>query len=185
MDREEIVRLTREYGGDWGVNHARRLLHMVWILAEGRDYNEEAIWLAAHLHDWGGYGKWVVPGVEHEVRSKQVAEQFLPENGFDPELNRLVLECIEFHHGGSPDRSFESILLADADALDLLGVVGTLRIFAMCPRNLRAGYEATRRFRERELAAICLEKTRELAAERLAETDDLLRRFEEETFGYF
>ena len=53
IDRNEIARLTEEYGGEWGMNHTRRLLELISIIGEGMDYNNEAIWLAAHLHDWG------------------------------------------------------------------------------------------------------------------------------------
>jgi uncharacterized protein len=185
MNRDEIVRLTQEYGGDWGVNHSKRLLHLVSILGEGMDYNEEAVWLAAHLHDWGGYQPWVQQGVEHDVRSTEVAREFLSQNGFDEELSALVLECISCHHGGSPDRSIESILLTDADALDLLGVVGTFRACCMVPRNLKGAYEAVKMWRDRETAAITLEKTKELAEKRVEETNQLLETFVEESFGIF
>ena len=29
MDRDEIARLTQEYGGDWGMTHTRRLLRLI------------------------------------------------------------------------------------------------------------------------------------------------------------
>ncbi|HTX70012.1 MAG TPA: hypothetical protein VMH50_12845 [Thermoleophilia bacterium] len=29
IDRDEIVRLTEQYGGEWGINHTRRLLALV------------------------------------------------------------------------------------------------------------------------------------------------------------
>ena len=45
----------------------------------------------------------------------------------------LVLEAIEFHHGGAEGRSIEAMLLSDADALDSLGVLGILKEFAMIP----------------------------------------------------
>ena len=185
LDREEIARLTEEYGGQWGINHTRRLLRLIGIIAEGRQYNGEAVWIAAHLHDWGGYAAWKVDGVEHDVRSRQVAEEFLRSRSCPQELADLILECIEFHHGGDPNRSVESILLADADALDLLGVVGVLRTCCMVPRDLRGAYDAVARWRERETAAICLESTRKLAAKRVEEMDELMRVFEEETFGMF
>jgi uncharacterized protein len=185
MNRDEIARLTQEYGGNWGTNHAKRLLHLVSIIGEGMEYDEEAVWLAAYLHDWGGYQPWVEPGVEHDAKSVEVVGDFLARNGFAADLSALVLECIRYHHGGSPDRSIESKLLTDADALDLLGVVGTLRVFSMVPRNLRGAYEATKKWRQRETAAISFDKTRELAAKRIEETDQLLQQLEEETFGLF
>lgn len=185
LSHDEIIQLTHEYGGDWGLDHTRRLLHLVPILADRKDYNQEAVWIAAHLHDWGGFSKWMVPGVEHYDRSAQIARKFLIEQDCPEELVNLIEECIRYHHGGDPRRSFESILLTDADALDLLGVVGTLRIFALNPRDIRKGYKAALMWRERELAAICLDTTRELAKERVQESDYLIKKFEEETFGIF
>lgn len=185
LSHEEIISLTKEYSGEWGIYHSERLLHMVSILGEGMEYNREAVWLAAYLHDWGGYEKWSIPGVDHFIRSREVAEEFLSEHGYPEGLSKLVLECIEFHHGGDPNRSIESILLTDADALDLLGVVGVCRVFAMNYRDLKSGWEWVKRWREKNLSVITLEKTKQMAAERAKETDELLKAFEAETFGLF
>jgi alpha-glucosidase (family GH31 glycosyl hydrolase) len=35
IDRDEIIRLTEEYGGQWGINHTRRLLHLISMLMVG------------------------------------------------------------------------------------------------------------------------------------------------------
>ncbi len=51
IDKDESIYLTREYGGEWGLNHTRRLLHLIFILGADQIYAEEAVWLAAHLHD--------------------------------------------------------------------------------------------------------------------------------------
>ena len=185
IDRDEIIRLTEGYGGQWGINHTRRLLRLVSIIGEGHQYNSDAVWLAAHLHDWGGYSPWAQAGVDHASRSRQVAEAFLAERGYPADVVELVLECIEFHHSGDPQRSIESILLSDADALDFLGVVGVLRDFSKNPRDMRKGYEAARKRRDKVPRLICLDKSREIAAQRIGQMDDLLARFEEDTFGYF
>ncbi len=144
MDHEEIAARTEEYGGIWGISHTRRLLQLISIIGEGQAYNSEGVWLAAHLHDWGGYGKWAQNGIDHAVRSAQVAETFLSDRDCDPALQELVLECIRLHHTGGPGRSIESVLLSDADALDFLGVVGVLRDFSKNPKNMRKAYEVTR-----------------------------------------
>jgi len=185
VKHEEIAALTFEYGGDWGVCHSERLLKIISIIGEGIEYNTEAVWLAAYLHDWGGYSQWMKEGVEHYDRSAEVAKDFLTENGYDAELVDLVVECIANHHGGKPDRSIESILITDADALDLLGVVGACRCFAMCPRNITNGYKTVKKYRDISTAAITLDKTREMAEIRIKETEEILKKFEEETFGIF
>jgi len=63
INRDEIVRETEEYGKQWGINHTRRLLHIIEIIGEGLEYNQDAVWLAAHLHDWGD----MLPGRKLEL----------------------------------------------------------------------------------------------------------------------
>jgi uncharacterized protein len=185
IDRDEVVRLTEEYGGQWGINHTRRLLQLMTLIGEGRTYNVEATWLAAHLHDWGGYTPWAQNGVDHAVSSKQVAEVFLTDRAYPPELRQLVLESIELHHKGGPNRSLESILLSDADALDFLGVVGVLRDFSKNTKDLRKAYDITRRRRAELPGMLCLDKSKELAAKRLQQMDELYAAFGADSFGCF
>lgn len=185
LNHSDIIKLTEDYGGGWAIEHSRRLLHTISIIGEGMTCDSEILFLAAYLHDWGGYAKWAVAGVDHHLRSKEVAAQFLRENGYPEKQTERILECIEFHHGGPANRSIESRLFTDADALDLLGVVGTLRVFAMNHRNIKQGYEAVKRWRDMSVAAISLEPSKKIAEKRLHETNDLLRQFEEETYGMF
>jgi uncharacterized protein len=185
MDHDEILRLTGKCGGAWALCHAQRILATISRIAEQQSYDVEAIWIAAHLHDWGGYARWAVAGVDHAVRSVQVVREFLAARACPVDLAGRVLECIEFHHGGPPHRRFESTLFTDADALDLLGTVGVFRIIAMNGRDLRAGIAAIRRYRETSDRAITLPASRQIAKERLEETDRLLAKFEEETGGVY
>jgi uncharacterized protein len=185
IDKDEIVGLTEKYGGKWGISHTQRLLHLISIIGEGQKYNTEAVWLAAHLHDWGGYSEWAQPGVDHAWRSKEVAETFLAQKGYSEDLTDLVLECIEHHHSGDSERSIEAILLSDADALDFLGVVGILRDFSKNLRDLRKGYEAAKKRREKLPQMLCLDKSRNIAEKRVKEMDEVLASFENDSFGYF
>ena len=185
IDRDEIARLTEEYGGQWGINHTRRLLRLVSIISAGRLYDEDAVWLATHLHDWGAYLRWAQNGVDHAARSRQVAEAFLAEIGYPEDGLKLVLECIEHHHSGDPGRSFESILLSDADALDFLGVVGVLRDVSKNPKDLRKAYETIQARREKVPGLIRLPKAKEIAAKRIRQMDDLLAQFEKDSFGLY
>ncbi len=185
IDRDEIVRLTEEYGGVWGINHTRRVLHLTSLIGEGWTYNADAVWLAAHLHDWGAYGKWVQPGVDHALRSKQVAEAFLGERGCPEDLKECVLECIEFHHQAAPGRSLEAMLLFDADALDFLGVVGILREASRNPKDLRKAYNAARKRRQDLPPMLNLPRSKEVAARRVQQMDETLALFEQDSFSCF
>lgn len=184
MNKEEVARLTKEYGGDWGLNHARRLLRLVSIISADLEYNADVIWLAAHLHDWGAYPHWAVPGIDHSERSMRVAEDYMTQNDYPADTIKRVLECIQYHHGGDYHRSYESKIFTDADALDLLGAIGTMRIAAMNPRDLKAGYAAVSDWKQKSLNAIRTESAQKIAKRRVEVMDYILEMCEEESFGY-
>jgi uncharacterized protein len=185
IDRDELVRLIEEYGGPWGINHTRRLLKLIAIIGEGQPYNVDALWVAAHLHDWGGYGQWAQPGVDHALRSRQVAKPFLAERDYPPDDTKLILDCIEFHHSDNAARCLEVQLLSDADALDFLGVVGVLRDVSKNAKDLRQAYDISRKRRTKLPGMLCLAKSKEIAVQRLADMDDLFAKFEADSFGCF
>ena len=185
LDRDEIARLTAAYGGEWGINHTRRLLELVDRLGAGRDYDREVVWLAAHLHDWGGYAPWAQPDVDHAARSTEVAAEFLRERACPQATLELVVECIRTHHSGDPDRPIEAMLLSDADGLDFLGAVGVMRDVSKNPRDLRKAYDTVKKRRASVPSRLCLDESKELAEARLAQMDEVLAAFEESSFGLF
>lgn len=185
IDRNEIARLTEQYGGEWGINHTRRLLHLVALIGGGLTYDDDAVWLAAHLHDWGAYAPWAQKDVDHVLRSVQVAEDFLRERNCPEDFKSLILECIELHHVSGSDRSLEAILLRDADILDFLGVVGIMRDVSKNPRNLRKAYQDVQRRRDKLPALLYLEKAQIIAADRIKQMNVILSAFDEESFGCF
>ena len=137
------------------------------------------------MHDWGGYSRWIQEGVDHALRSVWVAETFLRERECPPDLLDLVLECIRLHHVGGPNRSIESVLLSDADALDFLGVVGVLRDFSKNTKDLRKAYEISKGRRDKLPDILCMDRSKKIAAERLEEMDELLTNFERDSWGHF
>ncbi len=52
-------------------------------------------------------------------------------------------------------------------------------------RLLGDGVEATRKRREKVPRMLCLKKSKEIAAERIEQMDELLARFEADSFGCF
>jgi len=185
IDKTELDFLTREYGGDWGINHTKRLLHLIDIIAEGLTYNADVLFTAAHLHDWGAYPTWVQKDVDHALRSTQLAEHYLVGRNYPEVSKQLALKCILHHHSNCSDFPIEVILLRDADALDFLGVVGVMRNFAMAQKDMRKAFEETKRRRDRSMSILFLEKAKALALERAALLDEILRKFEEESAGLF
>lgn len=185
IEKEEIVSLTRQYGGQWNLNHTNRLLKLVDLISAGVVYDPEVVWTAAHLHDWGAYEPWVQPGVDHSIRSAEVAQEFLAQRGCPDEFIQAVVECILTHHQYAPNRRSEAILLSDADALDFLGAFGALREFARNFRELGKAYQNATRRMETLPAMLCLEPARQIAAARAEEMKQVLERFEEESFGLY
>jgi uncharacterized protein len=167
------------------INHTRRLLELITLIGADRQYDTDAVWVAAHLHDWGGYGPWKRDGVHHAVRSKEVAEDFLKKWTYPDDFSALVLECIEFHHDPDPNRRIEAILLCDADMLDFLGVVGVLRDFSKNPRDLRKAFDVVKKRRTTLPDRLVLDESKEIAAGRIQQMDEMLAAFEADSFGCF
>jgi HD superfamily phosphodiesterase len=169
----------------WGINHTRRLLRLVEQIGAGLHYNQEAVWIAAHLHDWGAYSPWAQKGVDHVIRSGQVADEYLTAHNCPADLKALVLECIALHHTAGAERSLEAALLRDADCLDFLGVVGVLRDVSKNPRDLRLAYEQVKKRRLAVPPMLQLESAKTIGEKRLREMDALLQQWESDSFGCF
>jgi hypothetical protein len=107
----------------------------------------------------------------------------------------VVLEAIEYHHGGADERCLEALLLRDADALDGMGAIGVLREFAMVPTEvsgcysipvgwgMRGAYERARMRLENNPAMLRLPKSRRIARRRAREMRALFKTLEQESFG--
>src|SRR5437763_1019079 len=99
--RQRVAALTARHGGDYAIQHAGRLIRLVEMIADGVDYDADAICLAAHMHDWGTFPGWSRGDVNHTQRSKELAEEHLRKLNCPAALMAVVLEAIEYHHGGA------------------------------------------------------------------------------------
>ena len=193
--RQRVAALTARYGGDYAIRHAERLIRLIEIVADGVDYDREAIWLAAHMHDWGTFPPWSREDVSHTQRSKELAEEQLRKLKCPAALMDRVLEAIEYHHGGADERCIEAVLLRDADALDGIGAMGLLREFASIPTEtagcytmpagwgMRGAYERSLMRLENNPRMLRLPKSKELAREKTREMQSILKSLERESFG--
>ncbi len=116
----------------WGVRHSERnyVLGMALADAEGLTVDPDVLFAAAFLHDWGGIGRFAVAGVDHAVRSVELAEPFLTEAGFPMDKFPAVRAAILGHMYDKEPEGSEAIVLHDADALDFLGALGAARLLA-------------------------------------------------------
>ena len=123
----------------WGYDHAERnyRLSLKIAEAEGISLDEEVLFAASYLHDLGGLAGFEVEGVDHGVRSGELAAPLLKGMGFPEEKIKDVQEMIVDHvyTHPTPESPFSRIF-READILDFLGAVGIMRLMAA---NLEMG----------------------------------------------
>ena len=187
MNLRDIEALTIEYGEGWGISHVRRVLGLVEQIDSGTAYNHEALQYAAYLHDWGAYPRNKLPGVDHALRSREIAEnEILPHTGLPDTVKIVILEAIAKHDYRcmEPVEATEALLLREADFLDFLGVVGIAREFAWGPNNLQKCYDRVLARIEGVKDRFTIPAAKAIASQRIAEMEPFLARLVEESQGY-
>ena len=90
---DDVIQLTLEVGEDWAVAHAERLLRLIEQIGINLPYDPEVLELAAYLHDWGAFPRYIQKDVEHALRSRQVAEEeILPSLDLTDEQKQILEE---------------------------------------------------------------------------------------------
>ncbi len=113
----------------WGWRHSERgfLLAREVAREEGLEIDEDVLFAAAFLHDMGAI-PFAKEGVDHAVRSAELAEPLLRKAGFPmakfPAVKAAILGHMFDKEAGS---GAEARVLHDADALDFLGATGIAR----------------------------------------------------------
>lgn len=188
MNLQDIETLTLQYGEGWAVAHVRRVLGLIDQISVGIPYDAEAMRYAAYLHDWGAFPHYAQPGVDHALRSHEIAAtEILPQTGLSGDTVAVILEAIGLHDYRcmEPVQSAEALLLREADFLDFLGVVGVLRAFAAGPKDLKRCYDVA----QKRLAAVrgrfTIPAAQKIAAQRIEEMQQVLDRFTEESRGNY
>lgn len=117
----------------WGWRHSERdyLLGMRIAREAGLTVDEDVMFAAAFLHDWGGIDPFAVEGMDHAARSVELAEPFLREAGFPMEKFPAVRAAILGHMYDKEPEGPEAIALHDADLIDFLGATGAARMLAV------------------------------------------------------
>jgi uncharacterized protein len=183
----DLVEMTHAEGDAWRLSHARRVLRLTELIGQGLEYDAAAVAIAALLHDWGGYSRFKQPGVEHALRSRQVAEEMiLPRMDLPAATVPIILEAIEYHdyRDTRPVNSTEALLLREADFLDFLGIIGLVREYGRGPADPVTAYERVLARREAIQDRFTLPIARELAAIRLNRLQQCLQWLQEESFSF-
>jgi HD superfamily phosphodiesterase len=183
---DDIIQMTMRVGEDWAVAHAKRLIELIKQIGTDLPYDSHIVELAAYLHDWGAFPKYMQKGVEHAVRSRQVVEaEILPCLDLNSTQKTILLETIELHDYRDlrPTQSNEARLLREADMLEFLGMIGMARDFARGPRNVEVCYKRILSRRDDIQGRFTLPCAQEIARLRIERMEKSLQWLNEESFG--
>ena len=186
LSLDDIVQMTLDVGEDWAVAHAKRLIELVKRISDGLPYDLEVMELAAYMHDWGAFPKYMQKDVEHAVRSRQVVESaILPLLNLTADQKECLLEAIELHdyRDMRPTQSNEALLLREADMLEFLGMMGIAREFARGPKNVETCYKRILSRRDGIRDRFTLPRAQEIARIKLERMETSLGWLNEESFG--
>lgn len=183
----DVVEMTRAAGDTWSFSHVRRVLKLIGLIGTGMVYDETAVTIAIYLHDWGAYPRFRQAGVEHALRSRQVAETLvLPRMELSETTVAIILEAIEYHdyRDFRPVQSAEAVLLREADFLDFLGIMGLLREYNWGSKDVSSACRVVLERRELIRNRFTLPAAQQIAAVRLARLEQCLAWLQEESFDF-
>lgn len=183
---DEVIQMTMQVGEDWAIAHAKRLIELVKQISGDLPYDAHVMALAAYMHDWGAFPKYMKKDVEHAVRSRQVVESdILPHLPLTADQKAILLETIELHdyRDMRPTKSNEALLLREADMLEFLGMIGMAREFARGPKNVETCYKRILSRRNGIQNRFTLPLAQEIARVRLERMEICLGWLAEESFG--
>jgi HD superfamily phosphodiesterase len=184
---DDIIQMTLQVGEAWAVAHAKRLIQLIKQIGDDMQYDAHVIELAAYLHDWGAFSKYMRKDVEHAIRSRQVVEaEILPCLDLTSTQKDILLETIELHDYRDlrPTKSNEALLLREADMLEFLGAIGMARDFARGPRNVETCYKRILSRRDDIQGHFTLPHAQEIAKVRIERMNLFLKELEEESLGF-
>lgn len=170
----------------WGWTHSERdyLLASELAAKEGLAIDNDVLFAAAFTHDIGAIGDFQKEGVDHAVRSVEIAEPMLREAGFPIAKLPAVKEAILGHmHDKQPGKGNEAIVLHDADTLDFLGTVGVARRLAVTgtAADYSGGVARIRDFADKLTGRLVTGAAKATAAGRVAEMRQFLSTLDAET----
>lgn len=186
LSLDVVQQMTLTAGENWAVSHAKRLIELVKQIGADLPYDSSLMELAAYLHDWGAFPKYIQKDVEHAVRSRQVVElEILPRLDLTSQQKCVLLETIELHdyRDTRPTQSNEALLLREADMLEFLGMIGMSRDFARGPRNLETCYQRILSRCYGVQGRFTLPRAQAIARIRLQRMETCLQWLKEESFG--
>jgi uncharacterized protein len=172
----------------WGWTHSERDYQLAAELAakETLRIDRDVLFAAAFAHDIGAIGDFQKDGVDHAVRSVEVAQPLLREWGFPMEKWPAVRDAILGHMFYSdPAKRPEAIVLHDADTLDFLGTVGVARRLSVTGDavSYEPGAARIREFTGKLPPRLLTRTAKRMAPARVTEMRRFLEQLDAETAG--
>jgi len=183
----DIIQMTMQVGEDWAITHAKRLIELVEQISADIPYDSHVMELAAYMHDWGAFPKYIQKDVEHAVRSRQVVEsEILPYLNLTTNQKEILLEAIELHDYRDMrlTQSNEALLLREADMLEFIGMMGMAREFARGPKNVETCYKRILSRHDDIQGRFTLPRAQVIAQVRFERMETSLQWLNEESFGF-
>lgn len=167
------------------LGHMPRLYALAVRLGDGMPHDDDVLFAAAWLHDLGVFTGHRPEDLErlavwdHVTYAMERIPALLERFGFPREKIPAVVEAVRTHLPSREPTTIEGTILRDADLLEQIGAVGILRMASKVGRDTRFPdiADAVRALRQRAAAVpgeIRLERTRELARERMTALDAFL-----------
>jgi uncharacterized protein len=171
----------------WGWTHSERNYRLATQVAakQGLRVDPDVLFAAAFTHDLGAIGEFQKEGVDHAVRSAELAEPMLRDAGFPMAKWPAVRDAIVGHmHDKQPGQRPEAIALHDADTLDFLGTVGIARRLAVTGNatSYDGGIERIVDFSRKLPDRLVTRAAQEMARSRVAEMRTFVRQLDSQTF---
>ena len=176
----------------WGIAHSERDYQLAKSLAtaEGFAIDPDVLFAAAFLHDLGGIGTFARNGVDHAVRSVELAEPLLRSWGFPMQKWAEVKDLILGHtyYSPAPMRP-ASLAFRDADLLDFLGSIGIARILAVTEEagrgslTLKNPFDTLRSFQATLPGKLSLKASHPEGAIRIEQMRSFFREVDRASFG--
>lgn len=123
--------------------HQPRLYALAATVAQGEKCDDDVLFAAAWMHDIGVFlghrpsDPAKLAAWDHVPYTIAKTEELLRSWGFPAEKLGAVSEVIRTHQPKDEPQSREAVVLRDADILEQLGAIGTLRAFVKVGRDTR------------------------------------------------
>jgi uncharacterized protein len=171
--------------------HQPRLQSLTLAIGHGLDYDEDVVCAAVWLHDLGVFighrpdDPEALSHWDHVAYACSHAPAILRDAGFPESKIPAVLQALRQHQPKDSPTTLEATILRDADILEQLGAIGTLRTVSKVGRDTRFprftdAVAALRRSLDELPGQIRLDSTRRLAEPRIRILRDFLAAVDDE-----